>query len=140
MVKFRIVKDTSNEKYPEYVELYNKGVTVKEISEKLGVSEKKCYTFYRYALSDGLIEPRRTNKNKKTKIFKAKYYSYKAGLGYNVYSPSANGKKTDFGYFQTEKEAKFIVEELKKVNWNKKYIDEIRLKAKDIFDNTGEKS
>ena len=133
MLEFNLVEDTSQDKYLEYIELYNKGLTIKRISEELKISMGKCNTFYHHAVDDGLIKPRKTKKDKKT-ISKPKYYNYNPKCGYSVYSPiNITGKQKSFGTYETEEEAKFIVEELKKVNWNSKCLRNIRLKAMELF-------
>ena len=132
MVEFKFVEDKSEDKYLDYVELYNEGLSIKRISEELDVSIGKCNTFYHHAVHEELIKPRKAKTDKKT-ICKPKYYNYNPKCGYCVYSPLINGKQKSFGTYKTEEEAKFIVEELKKVNWNSKYLNNIRLKAMELF-------
>ena len=131
MVEFNIIEEKTDDKYIDYVELYNEGLTLKNICEKLSISMNNCNTFYHHAINEGLIEPRKTRKKTRKK---PKYYNYNIKGGYYaVYSPLINGKQNNFGIYNTEEEAKFVVEELKKVNWNRKCLKNIRLKAMELF-------
>lgn len=119
MVVFNMVEKDSQDKYLEYIRLYNKGVLLKEIEEKLDVSHNTLNTYYKYAYREGLIKPR---------ITKGKFYT-KVKNGYMVYHKNRDGKQINYGVYETEEEAQFIVEELKKVGWSKKSLKNIQLKA-----------
>lgn len=134
MVEFNIIEDTSKDKYIEYIELYNAGLKVREIGEILNVSPGTLTTYYNHACDDDLIIPRKCNKSKKEKFLKPKYYCKNNKGLYKVYSPSIrNSKQYTFGCYTSEAEAKFVVEELKKVNWNRRCLKNIQIKAFEKF-------
>lgn len=62
-----------------------------------------------------------------------KYYSYdKKGKNFRVLK-SINKKQMNFGAYDTEEEAKLIVEELKKVNWDIRQLHEVKNKVKELM-------
>ncbi len=133
MIEFNIVEDTSDDKYQEYIRLYNKGLKVREIGEKLDVSSGRLTTFYKHAIEEGLIQPRNNKGNNKPR-FKPKYYNRNSNGFYTVYSPKRNNsKRSNFGTYPSEDEAKYVVEELKKVNWNRRCLRNIQLRAMELY-------
>lgn len=126
MVVFNMVEKDSQDKYEEYIELYNKGVLLKEIEEKLDISHNTLNTYYKYACREGLIKPRITT---------GKFYT-QVKNGYMVYHKNKDGKQINYGVYETEEEAQFIVEELKKVRWSKNSLKNIQLKAYQKYFNT----
>lgn len=132
-MEFNIIEDTSDDKYQEYVRLYNKGLKVREIGEKLDVSSGRLTTFYKHAVEEKLIQPRNNTEHTKP-MFKPKYYNRKKNGCYTVYSPKRNNnKRSNFGTYPSEAEAKYVVEELKKVNWNRRCLRNIQLRAMELY-------
>lgn len=137
MLEFKIVEDKSEDKYHDYIDLYREGMTIRKIAEKLQISLNKCSTFYKHAVDDGLITPRKPEKQtKKQETDNApKYYHFNKKGGYwVVYSPLTKSRKQKhFGTYNSEEEAQYVVYELKKVNWNRKCLKNIQLKAMELF-------
>ena len=55
----------------------------------------------------------------------ADYIYYVKNRGYHVMK-RIKGKPTSFGYYPRLSSAEFVRDELKKVNWNKKYLKDIQ--------------
>lgn len=109
-MNFRVIENNDEDMYLEWVELYNQGMLIKEINEKLGLSDYMYRKYRREALKSGLIKDRR-------KTYEPKYY-YKTSKGYySVNHRNEKGVMQYYGLYKTEKEAKKKVEELKKNNW-----------------------
>lgn len=138
MVNFRIVENAPPsyvEKYDEFVELYNDhSVTVKEIGELLGWSTNVFEQAKEHALSEGKISLRKPygNRGKWVKVRKVpKYYSYSKNSGKFTVKKHIFDEVVGesvliyYGSYKRECVAKRVVEELKKVDWDKNKLDEI---------------
>ncbi|MBR0059632.1 MAG: hypothetical protein IJP99_10670 [Methanobrevibacter sp.] len=55
----------------------------------------------------------------------AKYIYYTEGRGHHVMR-NIKGKMVSYGYYLTEEDAQFVVDELKQFNWNKSYLKGIQ--------------
>ena len=134
MVKFNIIENASDDRYLKYVELYNDGLKVREIGEILDISPSTLTTYFNHARDDGLITPRKIPRKKSSIFLKPKYYCMIKNGFYKVYSPTINrSRQSNFGVYTSEAEAKYVVDELKKVNWNRRCLKNIQIKAAEIF-------
>lgn len=113
LVNFRIVENDYGDReseFQEWVRLYNTGMLVKDINQKLKLSAYMYKKYRSRALQEGLIKDRR-------KEYQPRYY-YKNNKGkYMVRRKNQEGKIIYYGTYKTEKEAKARVDELKKNNW-----------------------
>ena len=136
---FRIVENPLPhyyEKYDDFVELYNNpNITIVDIRNKLGWTVK-TYTLAREkALSEGLIKERRVRSKKgrprkKKKVPKNYYYRKNTG-NYVVTKRITINKEVKtiyYGTYKNEEECVKIINELKKVNWDKKELPNIKKK------------
>lgn len=143
MVNFRVVENPEPsyvEKYSLFVDLYNNmDISVVDIRKKLGWSTK-VYTMARNkALAEGKIVDRKTSMailnssgRKKAEPVLPKNYSFDKGSGKylvkkRIYDEGKGCMVSGyFGLYDNEEEAQLMVEELKKVGWNKDRLDEIK--------------
>lgn len=116
-VNFNIIENPDPpymEKYEEFIELYNNSeVTISKICEKLKWNVKVYYNAKKRALSEGRIIDN-----------PPKYYYFRNGR--YVVSKLLNGKRVYFGAFKYEDDAKIIVEELGKNEWDKESIHQLK--------------
>lgn len=141
MVNFRIVENSKPaylEKYDEFIELYNNPeITVDDIRKKLGWRTKIYNDARTQALADGLITDRRTInsiKNCKGRPTKEKhqpkyYYYDRLHNKYVIVKRYYVNKEhivIYYGRYDKEETAQMIVEELKKVDWDKKQLNDIK--------------
>jgi len=138
---FRIVENPPPkylEKYDTFIDLYNNSpLNVKEIREKLDWSISVYNQAKEKGLKEGKIIERRTpltiknvkGRPKNTKN-PPKYYSKTTDGKYVVVKRFYKGKTVDknvyCGIYDTENQAKQIVDEMKNVNWDKSYLNEIK--------------
>lgn len=112
-MNFRIIESNEDyyEKYDEWCKGYNNGEIVRELNQRLGLGKKKYRQYRTRALKEKKIIDRRKNK-------KPKYY-YKTLSGkYAVNKRHPITKKMIYyGIVNTEKEAKELVNKLKKKGW-----------------------
>ena len=125
MVDFKIVEQSESyeEYYDDYllfVALYNdKNVTVKQIRKELNLSRNKYKHYLNKALEKGDVVNRNTHIN-------PKYYT-KHKNKYVVYHWDKKSKcLVYYGTFRRECHARRVVEELEKVDWDKRYMDWIK--------------
>lgn len=111
MVNFKIIEnDYDDDKYGEWVELYNRGVPMLEMQKVLGINSYKYRKFRKQALSEGKVKDRKSQR-------KPKYY-YRTRHGtFIVNKRNKRGQTVHYGTFKTEAEAEARVKELKKNNW-----------------------
>lgn len=140
MVRFKIVENSPPayaEKYEEFIELYNNpDIIVEDIRLKLGWRTKIYNDARRQALKEGRIKDRRTRKMLKNRgrprkpKYKPKYYTYdRRTRKYRVskrYYVDGKYHITHYGGYRKETDAQKIVEELKKVGWDKSKLNEIK--------------
>lgn len=145
MVNFKIVENPMPvylEKYEEFIELYNdKSITIREILKILGWSSKSFEMAKKNALAEGRIKLRRpcTSWSKVKKIKKPpKYYSYDKNAKKYAVKKSVYNRDTGrvgyvyYGLYSSEDVAKLIVEELKKVDWDKSKLEDIKLSVGEL--------
>lgn len=125
MVEFNIIEKSESydeyyEDYPIFVELYNdKSITVKDIKKELNLSKSKYKNYLNKALDDGDVSSRDTHTN-------PTYYT-KYKNRYVVYHWDKNSSSlVYFGVYRREVHARRVVEELKKVDWNKSCLKRIK--------------
>lgn len=141
MVTFKIVENSSPtymEKYEEFVELYNNPeITVEDIRKKLGWRTKIYNDARTRALKEKRIKDRRSPnsiKNCKGRPVKPKhqpkYYYYDRVYGKFVivkrYYVNEKDIMVYYGRYDREDIAIKIVAELKKVDWDKKKLPQIK--------------
>ena len=144
MVTYRIIENAPpeyEEKYDEFVKLYNNHeITVEDIRKELGLNVKQYNLARRRALSEGLIKNRRTAaKDKKIgrpklkKKKKHKHYSHARSSGkFNVVKRFYKNNEVInvyCGTYDLEEQAIMVAEEMNKVGWDKKYLNQIREKV-----------
>lgn len=144
MVNFRIVENAPPiyiENYEEYIDLYNNSsLTVMEIINKLDWTQSTYKQARKQALKENrliqrkIIKKTKPNKNKKIKQKSApKHYSRTIDGKFVVLKRFYKGKtlyrNVYCGIYKTEAEAQEIVKEMKKVNWDESYLDEIKRKV-----------
>lgn len=143
MVEFHIIENPDPayfEKYDEFVKLYNdKNITVDDIRRKLGWRTKVYNDARRKALDEGKIVDRRSKKSIDNckgrplkKKLQPKYYYYdKKTRKFIVKKNYYINKKEVVVYYGSFKDcdvAKQVVLELKKVNWDKSKLNDIKQK------------
>lgn len=125
-------------KWEEFVELYSdENVSSGEIREKLGLGKSAYYNWGRdFANEYGFM--RKTGKRgletkvkfKQTPPKKCKeplnYYYMKYANSWRV-SKQIDGKPIDYGCYKNKEQAEKVVEHLKKHNWDKESLKELRL-------------
>ena len=124
-VHFRVVENVDDvlEHLDEFAELYNDyRNSAKMIRDHFGWSSGKYSRAKLLALDENLIEPGR----KPNHLYGvAKYHSYHKQSGrYHVYAPISAGRFQVF--CETEEQAKELVEKLKKVDWDKRFLPEFK--------------
>ena len=113
-VNFNIVENDYSSKYDEFVKLYNDySVDVRTIKQKIGGTYSKLR---KEALDNGDIKQRPYN----IKRTNYKHYHFDKNMQKFRVRKVKNGKYMSFGFYDTEEEAKQVVEELKKVDWDKR--------------------
>lgn len=120
-MNFNIIDGTDDTPYDDILTDYqNLELSVAEIRTKYGLSMGKWQSITRQWKQDGITLRGRQNQRKRkyTKNYiGAKNYSYdKRQDTYRVYK-KINGKNHYFGSYDTEEEAQYRVEYLKKNNW-----------------------
>lgn len=115
-VNFRIIDGDYYSKYDNFVKLYNDlNYSVFEIKKIIGNNAyERCR---KEALENGDIQPRLHSQSKKNNNYK--YYHYDKDMNKYRVRKVKNGKYMSFGFYDTEEEAKQVVEKLKKVDWDK---------------------
>jgi hypothetical protein len=143
MVSFRVIENSSPaymEKYEEFIKLYNNPeITVEEIRKQLGWRTKIYNDARKKALEENRIIDRRSPnsiKNCKGRPVKPKHqpkhYYYDRWHDTFVIVKRYYINKKDvvvyYGRYKREDTAKEVVEELKKVDWDKTKLQEIKKK------------
>ncbi len=144
MVTFRIVENAPPrylEKYDEFVELYNdESYTVKEVMDKLDWSHRIFEQAKKQALDEGLIKLRKPydrGVRRMRKIYK--YYSFDKCSGKFAVKKSIFNENTGvsevvyYGLYANEEVVKRVVDELKKVDWDKGRLEDIKCRVKEEF-------
>lgn len=136
MTTFRIVEGGEykwHENFDEFVDLYNHSdLSVEDIRRSLDWNQRNLQQARVKARKEGLITPRRAKyprvrRNSKKYFTPPKYYSMD-NSGKCAIRKTVNGRLEYFGYY-SEDDAKKIVSELKKVNWDKNALEDIRKKV-----------
>ena len=114
------------QKLPEFVYEYNRGyLSVPKIIEKLDITRGEYRKLRRTSLEEGLITlKRKGNKKKETYKTNPKYYGKTVTKGrvyWKVYY-----KNQYLCLCKTKQQAETIVERLKKVNWDLRYLNNIK--------------
>ena len=129
-----------HEGYEEFIRLYNGNeLTVHDIRVKLGWNVRTYTRARKKALEEGRIVERgdtnRVTKNSRKALKKKnppKYYYYRHNLGKFIISKKLSVDGTEktvyFGAYKTKEECENIVRELKKVDWDKSKLEEIKNK------------
>lgn len=128
-VNIRDGVDTRNEAY-DYMKqkvLNGEKLLNKEIMEKYDISSKAIRKL-RVELSEELGVKLYRGKLKAEKKKEPLYYSYHLMGSHFAIQKQIDGKVVSFRTCRTKETAEKIVEELKKVNWDKSKLDEIRMK------------
>ena len=143
MVKYRIIENPNPayyEKYDEFIELYNdRSITVDDIRRKLGWRTKVYNDARRQALREGKIIDRRSPKSIKNckgrpvkPKYQPKYYYFARDVNKFIVKKNYYIDKKEvvvyFGRYDNEKVAQKVVEELKKVDWDKNELPNIKKK------------
>ncbi len=143
MVNFKIIENSPPvymEKYEEFIELYNdKNITVEEIRQRLGWRTKVYNDARNKALEENRIIDRRSKnsiENCKGRPVKEKhipkYYHYDRWYGKFVIVKKYYRDKKEvvsyYGCYNNEKVAQAVVNELKKVDWDKSKLKDIKQK------------
>ena len=137
MVNFKIVENSLPvylEKYDEFIELYNDPeIPVEEIRRRLGWRTKIYGDARRKALSENKIQERRRSVGVGRPVKKKhepRYYYYDKTTGkFIIVKRCYDGEKDVviyYGRYDREDTVKKIVEELKKVNWDKSRLEDIK--------------
>lgn len=121
MVNVRIIENVQEDpEEREVVRLYREGLSMKKIGELLDGSETWVRRILYEARDNGEVEIRpRYSVNPKN------YWFNKHNGKYHVYK-QINGKSRQFGTYSDEATAKKVVEELRKVNWDKDCLNDIK--------------
>ena len=124
-MNFRVIDgdDDYLEKVPEFVEEYNRNyLTIPKLCEKLDLSTTEYRKLRKHCIEEDLITLRR-RQNKKKNTTPKNYTTAIRGrhIYWRVYK---NG--VHYCNCKTEKEAKEIVEQLKKCNWDINRINTIK--------------
>ena len=109
--------------YDELIKLYNDGERIKDILEKLGISYGVYYRLFKWAKSEGLIEPRGSGYRKNDEE-RAPTHMSRTNAYYDYYTISYNGEYycNVKGYGNAVK----VVERLKACGWDKSQAKEIK--------------
>lgn len=107
--------------YEDFVKLYNDySIKTEEIKKIVGGS--RYLRFHKEAMANNDIQKRPVDLRFDGK--KVKHYHYDKQRKKFRVRKVINGKYVCFGYYETEEEAQKMVEELKKVNWDKSKLRE----------------
>lgn len=122
------------EEYNQFVSLYNNPmVSVREIYNILGCTTRKYGKLRKKALYENKIierQPRNYHKGKKRGRSRViNNYSYNTHSGKWIVRKGINYQTVHYGCYDTEEIAKEIVNELKKVDWDKNRLSEIEEKV-----------
>lgn len=132
-MNFKVVEgelDTYWDNYEKFIELYNENsIPVKKIKEDLELSPKKYMRYRERAIEENRLnfdtrQPIYTRKNNMGCYYKPKYYSKTKEGRFKVFK-MLNGKSVNYGTYSSEDEAKMVVGELKKLDWDKKQLGNI---------------
>lgn len=141
MKTFRVVENPTPryvEKYDEFIRLYNESdLTVSEIKLELDWTASVYNQAKEKALSENRLNVRNPNYKKRiynsSKPKKPKYYSKNTYGKYVVvkrfYKGDNQTENLYYGTYKYEWQARRIVEELKKVNWDVNCLEDIRKKV-----------
>ena len=114
MMNFHIVEN-DNSKYDEFVELYNDySIDTATIKQKIG--SNSYLKLRKEALENGDIKQRPSNIKRNQNH---KFYHFDKNRGKYRVRKVRHGKYMCFGFYDTENEAKQVVEQLKAVDWDK---------------------
>ena len=125
-VHFRILEnceDSTNNIYNDFKSEYisNNG-TVQDLSVKYDVSISKAYKLINQIFEETGFRRRKTNK----KVYSPKYYCKPAySNNWRVFK-HMNNSTIYFGSYSSEDKAKYVVNELKKCNWDKSELERIK--------------
>lgn len=131
MTNFNVIErdDSFYNKADEFIKLYtNKKYDIKRICEKLNLTKSQYHRLRNYCVefkNMPLKKKRRKRKVKKWGVDSPKNYCRTQYGTFLVYK-TRNGKQTGFGTYKTAGIAEAIVEELKKVDWDKKELKRIQ--------------
>lgn len=123
MVNVNIIENGYD--YPdkmEVIRLYREGLSMKRISELLDVNVQKVRRMLHEAKDKGEVEIRPSYS-----VNPKNYWFNKHNGRYHVYK-QINGKSRQFGTYSDEATAQRVVEELRKVNWDKDCLKDIKKK------------
>lgn len=109
--------------YSFFLALLNRSVKKEVIKETMNLSEKSYNQLYREVEMNGHLN---------IGVYR-KYYTKEKHDNFKV-QKSVNGKQEMFGKYNSEWKAMMIVEELKKVDWDKSQLTEIQRRVDDYFD------
>lgn len=123
-MKFNIVEDTRpryEEKYEEFIRLYNEGLLITEILKRLEWGKNTYSKARKKALADGLISDRSKRPEKPT-------YYHRNNKGFNI-ERRVNGEIIRT-WCKTEEEAKSIVRYFNRNGWTKRNLEKYKEKRK----------
>ena len=118
-------------KFEDFVDYYNNSdMTVLEIINLLGWNNGQYKKARKKAIEDGVLIPRtqHTARRSKKTIRKPKYYVYHVSNHKYCIVKKIRNKNVYFGQYDDESVTKKIVEDLKKVNWDKSLLPQIQSK------------
>lgn len=118
----KVVKEMMD--YSFFLALVNKKVKKDTIKQTMHISEKKYKELYRQAKVNGHLNVKEYRK----------YYTKIAGRNLWKVQKFPNNKEVSYGMYNSEWKAIMVVEELKKVDWDKKQLTEIQRRVDDYFD------
>lgn len=121
-MKFRIIEgQTDTGLYEKYIELYNQGIPVMEIRQRLSITGRKMKVFREKAVKEGRIIARgHTNTRPQKPVPDALHYC-KYLYGFQI-----KYRGIYYCCCKTEEQAKQIVSKLKECNWDKSKANEIK--------------
>ncbi len=121
MVNVRIIENVQEDpEEREVVRLYREGLSMKKIGELLDGSETWVRRILYEARDNGEVEIR-----PRYSVNPRNYWFNKHNGKYHVYK-QINGKSRQFGTYSDEATAKKVVEELRKVEWDKSQLQRIK--------------
>ncbi len=123
-MNFKIIENSPSiwDKEEEIIKLYNQGLLIKEISEKLNVSSPALSRVLKKLKSEGKIIPRdNRGKTKKKKRTPKYYHRTHPNGGFCICK-----KRVHYGYVKTARQAERFVELLKECNWDKSQCQRIK--------------
>lgn len=110
--------------YSFFLALVNRSIKKDVIKQTMNLSEKNYKQLYKEVKMKGHL-----NKG----VYK-KYYYKEKDTGNFVVMKTIDKKQRTFGKYNTEWKAMMIVEELKKVDWDRSQLNEIKRRVDDYFD------